>query len=337
MKTVIITDTHYGIKKNNKLWCDFQLKYIDKTIIPLIKKLKAGGDEVRVVHCGDVFESKELLNVYIMDRVISKFKELIHLCPIYIVAGNHDFYSMTDDSICALDLLFGEIKDENLHYVARGYIADKSRKELMLPFFSTENVETAEKIYDELDFKPEIVYCHTDLEHINPRLKALFAGSNIISGHIHIPYMHDNYYTIGSTYPLAFSDSNTPHGCYVMDDNNVEGMVFIENNDSMKFWRLYDNEIFDDAKTGQIRTDDYIEVYVNKANLLEDLYITKLGELKKKYRNCDVIPNDVVVENCGSAPIDFGDFDIQRIIAQNIPEKLKGKFQIILERIKDIS
>lgn len=335
MKTIIITDTHFGVRKNNKLWCDKQMQFLDNTIIPLIKKLQK-TDEVRVVHCGDVFDSKEALNVLITDRVISKFNEILSLCPLYILAGNHDFYSMTDDSVCSLSLLVDGLKGE-LYFTPRGFIGNKQRKELLLPFFTTENPDAVEKIFSEIDFKPEIVYCHTDLDRCSAKLKSIFKDCSVISGHIHIPSIHDNFYTIGSTFALDFGDANTPHGCYVMDDNDVEHMVFIENNDSIKFWRLYDSDIFNKEKTSKLGVDDYVELYINKINLLDDLYITKIGDLRKKYRKCEVIANDVVAESAGNAPINFDNYDIQEIISKNIPEQLKEKFKMVVEHIKDIS
>ena len=52
MKTIIITDTHFGARNNSKVWCDYQIKFIDNTLLPLVKKLSQ-KDAVRVVHCGD--------------------------------------------------------------------------------------------------------------------------------------------------------------------------------------------------------------------------------------------------------------------------------------------
>lgn len=335
MKTIIITDTHFGIKNNRKIWCDYQLKFIDETIIPLIKKLRQ-KDEVRLVHCGDLFDSKSFLNIYIVDRVLKKFDEVAELCPVIIVAGNHDFYSMTDDLVSTIEILFHKAS-KNLSFVVRGFMADKDRKELMLPYFTTENPEELKKVFDSLDFVPEVIYCHTDLDRGSNVMKELFKNSNVISGHIHIPSIHDNYYTLGSTYPLSFDAANASRGCYVMDGNDAKGMQFIENNDSIKFWRLFDKDIFNDDFISKFNQDDYIEMYINKANLLDDTYLTKLATIRKKFKNSIIIPNDVVTEQTGSAPINFDDYDLERIIEEKIPEHLREKFQIIKGRIKDIS
>ena len=262
MKTVIITDTHFGTRNNSKVWNDYQIKFIDSTLIPLIKELSK-KDEVRVVHCGDLFDSKSTLNIYIVDKVMRKIDESASHCPIYIVAGNHDFYSMTDDSICTIDLLFRN-PPENIHYVRRGFLTDEGRKELMLPYFTTETPEGLQEVMDSINFTPEVIYCHTDLDRAVPEIKEMFKHSNVISGHIHIPSIHDNFYTIGSTYALNFGDSNTPRGCYVMDGNEVKGMQFIENNDSIKFWRLFDRDIFDESLIRKFNQDDYIEMYLKE-------------------------------------------------------------------------
>lgn len=332
MKTIIITDTHFGVKNNSKIWCDYQLKFIDNTIIPLIKELKK-HDEVRLIHCGDVFESRDKLNPYIVNLVLKKFEEILALCKVYILAGNHDFYSPVDDSICSIHLLFRGLKCDNLSYVTRGCIALEDTKELLLPFYSTEDDNKLEDIYNSIGFEPNIVYCHTDLDHLSPVATKLFKNSCVISGHIHTPSIHDNYYTIGSTYSLSFSDANSIRGCYVMDGQDVEGMQFIANNDSIKFWRLYDAEIFELGKY-DIRNFDLIEVYINKSFLMNDEYVSQLKQLSDKYgNNIKIIPNNVKVSN-GKAVIDFESYDIEQICLQYIPDKLREKFGAILKQIK---
>ena len=64
MKTIIITDTHFGTRNNSKVWCDYQIKFIDNTLLPLVKKLSQ-KDAVRVIHCGDLFDSKSTLNDFL--------------------------------------------------------------------------------------------------------------------------------------------------------------------------------------------------------------------------------------------------------------------------------
>lgn len=334
MKTIIITDTHYGVKNNSKLWCDYQIKFIDNTLIPLIKKLQQ-NDTVRIIHCGDVFDSKDKLNTYIIHRVLNKFEEILKLCKLYIIAGNHDFYSTSDDTICSISLLFRGLQCDNLNYITQGFYADEQTKELFLPFFSTENDDKLKEVFDCIDFKPEIIYCHTDLEHSSPVMKELFKNSKIISGHIHIPCIHDNYYTIGSTYALNFADSNTPRGCYVMDDNDVENMVFIENKDSLNFWRFYDSQIFD-INESLIKGDDYIELYINKKYLIEDKYIDRVNYITRAYSNSEVIPNDVESTQNESECVEMDNYDIVNIIKSNIPAELQSKFEIIENSIKDI-
>ena len=78
-------------------------------------------------------------------------------------------------------------------------------------------------------------------------------------------------------------------------------------------------------------------MYINKLNLLDDQYLTRLSSIRKRYRNSLTIPNDVTTEHTGSAPIDFNGYNLERIIEEKIPEHLRNKFQIIKERIKDIS
>lgn len=328
MKTILITDTHYGVKNNSNTWCNYQLKFIDDTIIPLIQQLSK-NDDVRVIHCGDVFDSRAAYSLLIANRVVTKYREIASLCPIYIVAGNHDFYSPISDDYCTIPLLFRDI--ENIQYYIQN-IETSNYNELFVPYYTfldKDALKTAIQTHH-----PKAIYTHADLDHLpDEEYKQILQGVSVISGHIHTPNFKDNFFTLGSTYALTFADTNSPRGLYVVDTDDYANMKFIENTSSIKFWRLYDNQIFNYNFT--IGTDDYIEIYINKKFLIEDEFIKKLKDLSTKYRNIKVIPNDVESSE-GNAEVNFDTYNIDEQCRKCIPDYLQEKFNTVIANTKDI-
>ena len=95
---------------------------------------------------------------------------------------------------------------------------------------------------------------------------------HIYSGHIHIPYCKGKIRNLGSTYALNFADANQPRGFYVIhDDDKLE---FIENVKSIRFHRLYNDDIFTMSNMNDF---DYIELYINQENMANQLYIDKVN------------------------------------------------------------
>ena len=94
MTNIIITDTHFGVKNNSITWFNSQSDFIYKQLIPYIKSHQ---DTIRLIHMGDVFDSRSTISVYIAKKVRKMFKDLAEICEdVIVVAGNHDFYSPND-------------------------------------------------------------------------------------------------------------------------------------------------------------------------------------------------------------------------------------------------
>ena len=71
-RVFLISDTHLGVRSNSKEWCDIIQDYFQDFLIPLLKKESRPGDVL--VHCGDVFDSRQSLNLYVLNLSISIFE-----------------------------------------------------------------------------------------------------------------------------------------------------------------------------------------------------------------------------------------------------------------------
>lgn len=310
IKTILFTDTHFGIKQNSTTWLNSQLDFIYKQLIPYIKSLK---EDVNIICLGDVFDSRSSISTMVATKIVEAFRELRSVVNKFIIiAGNHDYYSPNSSEIDTLSLVF---KNLDIKLITNGIAIDGDS--IYAPWYSW-----GDDIIQDIIYQHNIkrIFTHADIVNETTKYKHV----DIFSGHIHIPSLKSGLYNLGSCYSLDFADANQERGFYVIDDDNIE---FIPNKESIRFWRLYNDDIFKDFN--HIKNQDYIEVYVNKSNLLDINYQDRLNILNKEYKNIWIIPrtNDSIIED-----EIFEGYDMNNIISNMIPDELKNKFNKILER-----
>lgn len=314
MTNIIITDTHFGVKQNSMTWFNSQSDFIYKQLIPYIK---TQSGYIRLIHMGDVFDSRSTISVYIANKVRRIFKDLSEVCDeIIVVAGNHDFYSPNSAEYDSLGLVLNDIISVRL--VRKESYFDG--KNLFIPWYEWNNIDI--NSYNMIkNGEVENVFAHTNIVDTDPHIDE---SISVFSGHMHHPFFKDNRYNIGSCYALDFSDSNSKRGFYVLEDQTL---TFIPNKYSIRFWRLYNDDIF---KEHDINDWDYIELYINQSNMSREDYTLTINEFTKKYKNVWVIPQASTNSNIDD--VKFDGYDIESIISKSIPDDLMDKF----DQIKDI-
>lgn len=308
MKKILFTDTHFGVKNNSITWLNSQLDFIYKQLIPYIEKQK---EPILLIHLGDVFDSRSSISPLVASKVIDAFRALSFKVERFIIiGGNHDYYSPNSDQIDSLNLLFSKLDVDLVTNDIQEY--DHS---LFIPWYEWGKPLKLDGINN--------IFTHADI--VNELVP--YNNVKIWSGHVHIPEIKDNLYNIGSCYALNFADANQKRGFYVVDDDCVE---FIPNEHSLKFWRLYDGEIFDFQGN---TTNDYIEIYIKQDNTYNPDYMKRIEELADIYKHIWVIPKNNEYE-LGSKLNKFEGYDITTITNDLIPEHLKEKFEMVVKNIE---
>src|SRR5574343_417982 len=87
-RTFLISDTHFGVRNSSNEWMEIQKEYFYNFLIPLLKKESKKGDIL--IHCGDVFDSRQSINLFVMNFALEIFEELAKILPVIILLGNHD-------------------------------------------------------------------------------------------------------------------------------------------------------------------------------------------------------------------------------------------------------
>lgn len=324
--TVLITDTHFGTHNNSMTWLKSQREFFEKQFIPHIKDLKEKGYSIRVVHCGDVFDSRSTINTYIATAVVDIFSQICDVVDKFvIVGGNHDFYNPTDDSVDTISLIFNQLRTTDcLQIITKTKSMDTwgSETSLYVPWYEWLNQDGLKEWLK--GQKIDKIFTHADLAREETDIK-----NTIITGHIHTPFFKNNILNLGSTFALTFTDCNAKRGFYEYEDGG--SLHFIENEYSIRFWRFSHKEIL--SIPDYIKPNDYIELYATKAMLSRKNYMDACNEWFDRFKNVTTIPQ---IDETGESEIDikqFEGYDIEKMTERLIPEELKDKFEQIKQYI----
>ena len=315
MTDIIFTDTHFGWKNNSMGWLNSQLSFIYKQFIPKIKDAAKNGP-VRVIHCGDVFDSRSTISTYVASKVVQAFKDIRAVCDEFIiVCGNHDFYSPNSDTVNTVSLLLNnlgiKIVDQNIYEVDN---------HAFIPWYIYES--------GEFETNAKYIFCHADI--VGGIIPNGCIGKTIFSGHIHTPLhrIKKGLYNLGSCYSLNFADSNSNRGFYTHENGVV---IFHPNTVSIKFHRLYNEEILN-KDISELNVDDYIELYITESNLSSDVYTAAIKKFVNRFTHLWIIPQVVATNSINE---DFNKYDITSIMEEMIPEDLQEFFKKVKNKLNN--
>jgi DNA repair exonuclease SbcCD nuclease subunit len=87
-KVAIFSDLHFGAKKNSELVLYSQIRFIEKCLVPYLKKHKI----TKLFFLGDMFDNRSSINIKIKNEVIKIFENYLKDFDIDLIVGNHDSY-----------------------------------------------------------------------------------------------------------------------------------------------------------------------------------------------------------------------------------------------------
>ena len=106
MKVAIITDQHFGCRKNSKLFHDYFLKFYNNVFFPTLEK----EGITTVINMGDTFDSRKGIDfaalTWAKDNYFDRLKDMG--VTVHTIVGNHDIYYMNTNDVNAIDLLLRE-------------------------------------------------------------------------------------------------------------------------------------------------------------------------------------------------------------------------------------
>ena len=136
MKIAIITDQHFGARKNSKLFHDYFLKFYEDIFFPTLEK----EGITTIIDMGDTFDSRKGIDfsalAWSKDHYFDRLKEMG--CEVHTIVGNHTAYYKNTNDINAIDLLLREYDNVKIYSETTSILVD-NLSILLVPWINKEN------------------------------------------------------------------------------------------------------------------------------------------------------------------------------------------------------
>lgn len=275
----LVGDLHLGVRGNSVVWSDIQEDFL-LNVFP--RQIRENGhnpaDSVLILE-GDIFHSRQSLDVRIFNRAIKIFAQLSKLFKsVYVIVGNHDVYYKEDNSVNSVQILSQLFPNLWVFEDPIKINFNDKHTFLLIPWIesATEITEVIEKNAN----RAQYIVCHADIQGANLNAiskiekgidpHVLTTYKRIYSGHIHIRQELKKYgasisYT-GTPYSMDKMDAGNQKGFDILtlvDDEIVE--KFVPNIDSPLFVKknLYSILEMNLKEIGELFTNNFVEVMVN--------------------------------------------------------------------------
>jgi len=290
MKTAIITDQHFGCRKNSKLFHDYFLRFYNDVFFPTLEK-----ENIKtVIDMGDTFDSRKGVDFSSLAWAKNNYYDRLRDMGITVhtVVGNHTAYYKNTNRVNAVDLLLREYDNVKVYSECTEVLIDKL-KVLFIPWINAENSESSF-----LSIKNSSSKCamgHLELNgfrahrgHIMEEgmdCKLFDKFNKVFSGHYHTRSDNGTVFYLGNPYEMFWNDCNDTRGFHIFDTETLEHTPV--NNPYKMFHTLY----YEDTPHQMLDTTPFeqkiVKVIVRKKTdpkqfekYIDKLYSSNLFELK---------------------------------------------------------
>lgn len=239
MKVAIITDTHFGVRNDNRVFANYIDDFFKYQFFPYLKE----HDIKHVVHLGDLVDKRKVINYRTLDQV-NDF--LFNIKYLDIVAGNHDCYYKNTNIPNALEELVTD-QYHNVYSNHCGFFLETDGF-VLCPWICPDNYEY---IMNQLEkTTAQVLMGHFEINGFNMNSgivcengldKKIFDKFDLVfSGHFHQKSQSGSIHYLGAPYEMTWADCGQERGFYIFDTETRE-LEFIRNNNRM-FHRIeWDN------------------------------------------------------------------------------------------------
>ena len=291
MKIAIITDQHFGARKNSKLFHDYFLKFYEDIFFPTL--IKEGI--TTIVDMGDTFDSRKGVDFVSLEWAKNHYYDrLAELgITVHTIVGNHTAYYKNTNQLSGVNLFLREYDNVKIYSEAEEVKIDNT-KFLFVPWINAENQDKTFELIEESD--SPCVMGHLELngfmatrghymEHgMDANIFDKF--DRVFTGHYHMRSNQGNVYYLGNPYEMYWNDVNDrERGFHLFDTDTLEHTPV--NNPYQLFHNLY----YEDTPHQMLDITKYdqkiLKVIVRKKSdpkqfekYIDKLYSSNLAELK---------------------------------------------------------
>ena len=290
MKVAIITDQHFGARKNSKLFHDYFLKFYNEVFFP---RLEAEGITT-VVDMGDTFDSRKGIDFSALSWAKNNYYDRLRDMgvTVHTIVGNHTAYYKNTNEVNAVDLLLREYGNVKVYSKCEEVLLDKL-KVLFIPWINAENTQSSIESIKVSDSKCAMGHLelngfrahrgHIMEEGMDGALFEKFERT--FSGHYHTRSDNGKIFYLGNPYEMFWNDANDKRGFTIFDTDTLKWEYV--NNPNRMFYNIY----YEDTNYQTFDTREYenkiVKVIVRKKSdlkkfekFIDKLYASGVFELK---------------------------------------------------------
>ena len=290
MKIAIITDQHFGCRKNSKHFHDYFLKFYNDVFFPTLEK----EGITTIVDMGDTFDSRKGVDFSSLAWAKNNYYDRLEKmgCEIHTIVGNHTAYYKNTNDVNAVDLLLREYENVKIYSEATDIKIDNLNI-LLVPWINSENEKmTLEAINNS---KSKCVMGHLEFKGFRIHrgfvmdqgtdVKLFDKFDRVYSGHYHTRSDDGKIFYLGNPYEMYWNDISDTRGFHLFDTETLEHTPI--DNPYKMFYNIYyedtNHQTFDTRKYD----DKIVKLIVRKKTdqtqferFVDKLYNSNVFELK---------------------------------------------------------
>lgn len=267
MKIAIITDQHFGARKNSKLFHDFFLKFYNEVFFPTLEK----EGITTVIDMGDTFDSRKGIDFSALAWAKNNYYDRLQKMGVNVhtIVGNHTAYYKNTNDVNAVDLLLREYQNVKV-YSKPTEVKFDSLNVLFVPWINQENEELTYKTLK--NTSSPVVMGHLELTGFYAnRIHLMEHGADrspykkfkkVFSGHYHHRSSEENIHYLGNPYEIYWSDLEETRGFHIFDTETIETIPV--NNPFKMFYRLYYEDTAHQTLNASLYENKIVKVIVRK-------------------------------------------------------------------------
>lgn len=290
MKVAIITDQHFGARKNSKLFHDYFLKFYNNVFFPTLEK----EGITTVIDMGDTFDSRKGIDFSALSWAKNNYYDRLQQMgvTVHTIVGNHTAYYKNTNEVNAVDLLLREYDNVTV-YSEPTEVNLSNLSVLFIPWINQENEANTLKLIQKT--KSKVAMGHLELQgfRVNKQVvmdhgfdsKVFDKFELVFSGHYHTRSDNGTVFYLGNPYEMFWNDVNDKRGFHIFDTETLE-KVSINNP-----YRLFYNIYYEDTNYQTFDTREYenkiVRIIVRKKSdtkkfekFVDKLYSSNIAELK---------------------------------------------------------
>ena len=290
MKVAIITDQHFGARKNSKLFHDYFLKFYNDIFFPYLEE-----NNIKVViDMGDTFDSRKGIDFSALAWAKNNYYDRLQDMGIRVhtIVGNHTAYYKNTNEVNAVDLLLREYDNVTVYSEATEVKID-DRNILFIPWINQDNEESTFKFIKNSNSKCAMGHlelsgfrAHRGVIMDHGHASELYSKfEKVFSGHYHTRSDDGRIYYLGNPYEMFWNDVGDRRGFHIFDTETLE------HNPVDNPYRIFYNVYYEDTDHQTFDTREFsnkiVKVIVRQKSdikkfekFIDKLYESNVAELK---------------------------------------------------------